>query len=68
MAALVALEAEELQGTFLDNAFTMTPWETWSVIFESPGSTPPSTERLLQDLKITSVEKAMRLAKRKTPA
>ena len=64
----MALETEELQGSFSSNAFTMTPWESYSVVFESPGSVPPDSERLLQDLKITSVEKAMRLPKRKTPA
>ena len=65
MAALVALETEELQGSFSTNAFTMVPWETYSLTFERTDSAPLSSDGLLQDLKITSLEKAMRQPKRK---
>ena len=65
MAAIVSLETEELQGSFSTSAFTMVPWESYSVIFESTDSAPFYGDRLLQDLKITSLEKAMQQPKRK---
>ena len=67
MAAIVALGTEELCGSFSANAFTMTPWESYLVTFHSTGSAPVSAEQLLADIKITSVEKAMRQPKRKQP-
>lgn len=64
----MALGTEELQGSFSINAFTMTPWESYLVTFESTGCDPLTTEWLMKDLKITSVEKAMRQSRRKQPA
>lgn len=59
VAALVALETQELQGSFSDNAFTMTPWEDRTVAFTSTGSPALSEELLRKDITIMSVQKAM---------
>ena len=68
VAALVALETEELQGSFSEAAFTMLPWMKYTVNWYSTGTGPFSKELLVQDVKIISVEEAMRAPKRKDPA
>ena len=72
-AALVALETEELQGSFSENAFTMMPWQDHPVLFQrhhAGGPSEPLTkEALRRDINIFSLQKAMaqRETKRKLP-
>jgi len=71
-AALVALETEELQGSFSGNAFTMMPWQDVSVHFQRHhsfigGPSEHLTEKALRrDIRILSLQKAMAQLKKRT--